>query len=292
MEKGGEGVSKKQENEKFYSLLTNTVFKYLFMNPKTRSFFMDLILFYTHMEEKNFKLVDEELLKEENFENYSSDIILVNKEKSILLSIDLNKNHPNYQKLKSRKYFLDFMETFNNLKQEEKIRLEQLTLNGFFSTENKCLSNKTYLKDEMNNYDRIMYYNNTDVFLPLEANSYFSGNISKKIKLLFCNSYEEMKEIIEDDEELMIILEELEKMNQNEYYKKLYNIEENEKIIKKDSKEFGYEEGKNETLKKIVLKMVERNISKDKIKDITNLSYDEIETIIHKNRVLEIMTTF
>ena len=292
MKKGGDNVSKKQENEKFYSLLTNTVFKYLFMNPKTRSFFMDLILFYTHMEEKNFKLVDEELLKEENFENYSSDIILVNKEKSILLSIDLNKNHPNYQKLKSRKYFLDFMETFNNLKQEEKIRLEQLTLNGFFSTENKCLSNKTYLKDEMNNYDRIMYYNNTDVFLPLEANSYFSGNISKKIKLLFCNSYEEMKEIIEDDEELMIILEELEKMNQNEYYKKLYNIEENEKIIKKDSKEFGYEEGKNETLKKIVLKMVERNISKDKIKDITNLSYDEIETIIHKNRVLEIMTTF
>lgn len=292
MEKGGEGVSKKQENEKFYSLLTNTVFKYLFMNSKTRFFFMDLIHFYTHMEEKDFKLVDEELLKEESFDNYNSDIILVNKEKSILLSIDLNKNHPNYQKLKSRKHFLDFMETFNNLKQEERIRIEQLTLNGFLSTENKYLSSKTYLKDEMNNYDRIMYYNNTDVFLSLEANSYYSRNISKKIKLLLCNSYEEMKEIIEDDEELMIILEELEKMNQNEYYKKLYNIEEKEKIIKKDSKEFGYEEGKNETLKEIVLKMVERNITKDKIKDITNLSYDEIETIIHKNRILEIMTTF
>ena len=83
----------RQEELKFYSLMMDTTFKYLFKNPKTRFFFKDIILYYTGIDVEDFELLDNELNSGNQYVNYRLDTILVNKDKNLILNIELNKEH-------------------------------------------------------------------------------------------------------------------------------------------------------------------------------------------------------
>ena len=81
--------------EKFYSLANDITFKYLFKNSKTRSFFEEIIKYYTDIDVGEFEFIDNEL---DNGNGVSDrlDSILVNKDKSIILNVELNREYKDY----------------------------------------------------------------------------------------------------------------------------------------------------------------------------------------------------
>ena len=87
------------------------------------------------------------------------------------------------------------------------------------------------------------YPNKVVVFLLQEKNLCYNESIKKKLKLFLCNSYEEMKEVIKEDKELMIIMNEIERLNQDKFFGGLYNIEEEQKKMENTARRYGFDEG-------------------------------------------------
>ena len=151
MEERGDYMTEKQEELKFYSLMSDTTFKYLFKNPKTRFFFQDIILYYTGIDIDDFELLDNELNSGNQFVNYRLDTILVNKDKNILLNVELNKEHEEYMELRNRRYLHTLAGTSKDSTYQDKRKTIQLNINRFLSTRNKYIAKETYLLHDIEN---------------------------------------------------------------------------------------------------------------------------------------------
>ena len=55
-----------------------------------------------------------------------------------------------------------------------------------------------------------------------------------------------MKEVIKEDKELMIIMNEIERLNQDKFFGGLYNIEEEQKKMENTARRYGFDEGLEE----------------------------------------------
>ena len=292
MKKEGDYVSNQQEEVKFYSLMSDTTFKYLFKNPKTRFFFKDIILYYTGIDMDDFELLDNELNSGNQYVNYRVDSILVNKDKNILLNVELNKEHQEYTELRNRRYLHILAETSkDSTYQDERITI-QLNINGFFSTRDKNIARETYLLHDIENdiiLDDFIIHN---VFLLQEEKLCYNESIKKKLKLFLCKSYEEMKEVIKEDKELMIIMNEIERLNQDKFFGGLYNIEEEQKKMENTARRYGFDEGKtlgieegkaigsSEKRKEIALNLYQKGVDIDIILSSTSLSKEEFDEIL------------
>ena len=233
----------RQEELKFYSLMMDTTFKYLFKNPKTRFFFKDIILYYTGIDVEDFELLDNELNSGNQYVNYRLDTILVNKDKNLILNIELNKEHEEYTELRNRRYLHTLAGTSKDSTYQDKRRTIQLSLNGFFSTRNKYIARETYLLHDIENniiLDDFIIHN---VFLLQEEKLCYTEFIKKKLELFLCNSYEEMRKVIKEDKELMIIMNEIERLNQDKFFGGLYNAEEEHKKMENTARQYGFDEG-------------------------------------------------
>lgn len=101
-------------------------------------------------------------------------------------------------------------------------------------------------------------------------------------------SFTEMKALAGTDKEALNIVDELEKLNKDKYFGGLYD---NEVIQKKlnnsyhdESYNEGYNLGKKETTKEIALNMLKMQIDIKTISEVTNLSFDEIKSIIENKK--------
>ena len=114
---------------KFYSLSSDTTFKYLFKNPKTRFFFNELIYYYTSLDISEFNLIDNELSTGNKYVNYRIDTLLINKNEDIIINVELNREHEEYTELRNRRYLHTLAGTSKDSNYHDKRVVIQLNLN-------------------------------------------------------------------------------------------------------------------------------------------------------------------
>ena len=282
------------DNKKFFSLMSDTTFKYLFKNPKTNFFFKDIIEYYTHLDISKFHLMDNELSSGNRYVSYRLDSLLTNDDESIILSIELNRKYIDYVELRNRRYLHTIAGASKNNKYTDKRKVIQLNLCCYLSKDREELSTEKFLLHDIENDIRIDDFIIYNVFIPKEIEICYNNSIKNKLKLFTCDSYEKMKEVVDNDKELKIIMTELERLNNDKYFGALYDVEEEQKKLEASAKESGYleghsdglQEGRNigreENTKELALKMLERGISKEEVSEIVELSLEELENIIKK----------
>lgn len=103
------------------------------------------------------------------------------------------------------------------------------------------------------------------------------------LSLFTANSYEEMKKIVKDNKEVLILVEEIEKLNNDKYFGALYNVEEEQRKLENSARLTGYEEGMEigslSTKQEIAKSLFQEKISIDVISKATGLSMKELEEI-------------
>ena len=113
-----------------------------------------------------------------------------------------------------------------------------------------------------------------------------------------------MKKVIKEDKELMIIMNEIERLNQDKFFGGLYNAEEEHKKMENTARQYGFDEGKTigleegktlgieegKTLgiedgkliekKEIALNLYQKGVSIDIILSSTSLSKEEFDEVL------------
>ena len=285
----------KKEEIQFFSLMSDTTFKYLFKNKKTRFFFEDLILYYTGIDIHEFELIDNEISSGNQLVSYRLDTLLVNKKKDFIINVELNRENEDYTELRNRRYLHTLAGTSKDSSYQDKRVVIQLNFNGFKSNNNKDISRETFQLHDIENdilLDDFIIHN---VFIPKEINICYNKDIRKKLELFQCTSYEEMKEVVGNNKELMIIMDEIERLNKEKYFGGLYNAEEEHRKMEEtarlygieqgkvigieEGKTIGIEEGKKEQSKEIAKKLLKDNMTLEKISEITSLSMEELKEL-------------
>ena len=276
-----------KEDLKFFSLMSDTTFKYLFKNPKTRFFFDKLIYYYTGLDISSFTLIDNELSSGNKYVSYRIDTLLVNKDKDIILNVELNREHEEYTELRNRRYLHTIAGTSKDSTYTDKRKVIQLNFNNFNSTYRKDISRETFQLHDIENDIIIDDFIIHNVFLSKERDICYNESIRSMIELFLCNSYEEMEIVVEKNKELKIIMSEIERLNQDEYFGGLYNIEEEQRKMEDAARRYGFEEGRDIGLQEgriierndLVLNLLNENIDINTISRVTGLSIKEIEEL-------------
>ena len=276
------------KDKKFYSLVSDTTFKYLFKNEKTRFFFDELISYYTNLDISKFHLIDNELSSGNNSVSYKLDSILTNEDESIILNVEMNKNYYRHLDTRNRRY-LHKLASFSkdNKSYKKKIIVIQLNLNNFESSNDKRIAKETYQLYDKDNDIIIDDFIIHSIFIPTEVNSCYNYSIKKKLELFLCDSFNEMRKVIDKDGELKIIMDELERLNNEKYFGGLYDAEEEQKKLELSAREEGFEdghsiglqEGHNNEKVEIAKRMLNKNLDIKLISEVTNLSINEIKDL-------------
>ena len=232
-----------ENNNKFFYLASDTVFKYLFKNPNTRGFFEELIKYYTGLDISNFKFIDNELNSGNIYVDYRLDSILTSSDKSIILNIEMNRKYRDYTAVRNRRYLHTIAGTSKNNKYNDKKIVIQLNFNCYLSKDDENICTNTYMLKDTDHDLVIEDFKIHNVFIPKEEELCYNESIKKKLKLFLCKSYKEMKSIAEEDEELKSIVDEIERLNKDKYFGALYNVEEEQERLENSARSEGYQEG-------------------------------------------------
>lgn len=85
-------------------MLSDTTFKYLFRKEEYRQFFNEVIKGIVGVDISDFELYDTELNSGNKKRDYRLDILLVNREVDIIISIEMNQFPSEITKFKNRLY--------------------------------------------------------------------------------------------------------------------------------------------------------------------------------------------
>ena len=281
-----------KNNNKFFYLASDTVFKYLFKNPNTRGFFEKLIKYYTGLDISDFKFIDNELNSGNIYVDYKLDSILTNSDESIILNIEMNRKYEDYTDVRNRRYLHTIAGTSKDSKKysDEKIVI-QLNFNCYLSRDDENICTNTYMLKDTDNDLVIEDFKIHNIFIPKEIEVCYNSDIKNKLKLFLCNSYLEMRDIAKEDKELKTIVDEIERLNKDKYFGALYNIEEEQKRLEASAESSGYkrgiqeghdigiQEGSASTREKIAKSLLEENIAINIISKTTGLTENEIENL-------------
>ena len=236
----------KEEKKKFYSLLSDTTFKYLFKNEKVRPMLEKVIKYYTDVDLKGYEFIDNELNSGDELKDYRLDSILISPDKKHIVNVEMNKESSNYILLKNRTYLHRI--AGNLLKENEdysKIKdyfVEQINFNNFYCSENKDVEVNTYKLSDSKYNLTIENFKIHNIYIS-KASEVCYNEINKFMKLFTCRSYEEMRKIALDDKEMNLIVDEIERLNKEKYYGALYNIHEEQELLERSARSEGKEEG-------------------------------------------------
>ena len=260
---------------KFFYLSSDTTFKYLFKNENNRYIFNKLIGYYTGLDISNFHLIDNELSTGNSYVDFRCDVILTNKDESILINIECNREYKKYVELRNRRYLHTLAGNTSDNKHNDKRIVIQLNLNCYLKKDREELSKETFKLHDIENNTTIDDFVIHNVFIQKEEEICYNIDIKKVLQLFLCNNYEEMRKIVDGNRELKNIVDEIERLNKDKFFGGLYNIEEEQKRMEASAKESGYieghsdglQEGRNigieEKTKELALKMLDEKIDKD-----------------------------
>ena len=286
--------------------MNDTTFKYLFKNNNTRNILMRIIKYYVGIDLSEYEFIDNELNSGGSIKDFRLDIILVSKDKKHIVNIEMNKEGREYTLGRNRTYLhriagniLKKKENYDNINE---YYIEQVNFNNFYAKENKEIEVNTYKLTDLENNLTIENFKIHNIYIPkVKEICYNEGN--EVIKLFTCESYEEMRKIAKDNEEMNMLVSEIERLNKDEYFGALYNIEEEQKLLESSARSLGLREGRkkgleegielgmkkglekghNQGVKDGILETAKRmkddSLAIDIIMQYTNLSKKEIEKL-------------
>lgn len=282
-------MSKTEGKLKFYSMISDTTIKYLFKNKETRRILERIIRDLTGIDLSKYKLINNELNTANIIKDYRLDL-LFEKDNNIVL-IEMNKEVDNYTNNKNYSYL--YRVAGNMYKEgEEYEKKKYATLINFNNSKFPIEGEKGILTYEFMNDEyklKVKGIKSIEIYLEnYKGICYDKENELEMLLSLFtASSYEEMRKIAKDNEEALILVDEIEKLNKEKYYGMLYNVEEEQKKLENSARLAGYHEGIEQgieqgsilTKEEIAKSLLEQNIDIEVISKSTGLTKDEIENL-------------
>ena len=264
------------EEKKFYRLTNDTTFKYLFKKENIREIFFKIIKYYTDLDLYEYRLLDNELDAGNLYSDYRLDILLENKDKDILVNIEMNEKDYDYHEKKGLRYVERIAgNTFNK---KENIKVYQVNFCDYYCKYDKKRITDNYMmrnEDNTNSLEDIKIYN---IFIPRVIKSCCS-EVDYMLKLFQVETIEEARKIAGNNKEMNILVDEIEKLNKDKYYGALYSEKESKEYDEWYYTNKGREEGIKEGILQTAKKMLKKEVDINLISELTGLSKKEIEDL-------------
>ena len=237
-----------KEQKKFYSMISDSTIKYLFKDKETRKVLEDIIKSLTGIDLNGYKLVDNELNTGNMTKDYRLDLLF--KKDNHLVSIEMNRTVEDYIINKNHRYLYRLAGNIYNEGEDYKDKryVTQINFNNSkFPIEGSSgILTYEFMNDEYG--IRLEGIMSKEIYLENFKGVCYNGiNLKETYLSLFtAESYEEMRKIAGDNKEALILVDEIERLNQDKYFGALYNVEEEQRKLENSARLTGYEEGKEE----------------------------------------------
>lgn len=283
--------NKRNNNElRFISLDSDSTFKYLYKNEKTRKWINSIIDSKFGIDLSKYNIVDNELNTGNNIKDYRLDLKLENDNTIVIL--EMNSTYYDFLQNKNYQYLYRVAGSRYD-KGEDYINKKTILIlfNNFLNPKDPANKTGNYLFMDPNTNLVIDDIESYEIYLPnFKKVCYDSNEIDIRLSLFNATSYEEMRRLTNNSEDLEII-EELERLSMDEKFLGYYDAEavkrKTENSIRKEGYKYGFQEGYVEGVEErnieIVKKMLAMNLSIEDIKKATDLSFEEIENINKNN---------
>ena len=285
------------DNDKFVSLLADSTFKYMFKDY--REFFKKAIKSTINVDISEYELYNNEINSGNKARDYRLDILL--KKDNDFIIIEMNKNADKRTLLKARKYL--YAVAGGGLVEGEDFKKMHTILINFnnskYKNDKEAISVGYDLINEKYNdvIDDIKVY---DIYLESLENVRYNGSNEKETYLAMfrAESFEEMRNIANGNKEALKVVEELERLSENDEFRVLYDAE---KMRRKEINsarldgyddgygngyEIGITKGKEEGAKakeiEIAKNLLKDGISIEVVSKNTGLSEEEINNLIEE----------
>ena len=268
----------------FVSLASDTTFKYLYKNKKTRTWFQEIIYDQTGIDLSDYELIDNELNTGNKVKDYRLDVLLKKDRDYCIIEMNTSNEEISFRKAYSYLYRIAGNRYFSGEKYSNK-PTTLIIFNSFPCREDKERNTLLFLLKEDKNHkitrNMIQSY---EIYIP-KVNKKIYNKIEKRLQLFGCTSYEEMREITDDPDDLVII-EELEKLGMNEEFLFGYSHELAHKTMMEELKEESFEDGVKlgieQEKREIAKAMLKKNMDIETISEITNVSLKELNNLKQK----------
>ena len=266
----------------FLSPSKDTVFKYLFKKEKYRKWLEEIILDQTGIDLFDYKLIDNESNTGSKYKDYRLDMLFEKNDEVVVVEMNTSNLPSNLYK----NYSYLFRIAGNRYEKNEKTYRKRITrliiINNYRSIEALGIPVLVfYLQDKENLVKRDMI-ESFEIYLP-NVNKKEYNKIEKRLLLFGAKSYDEMRKITDDPEDLKVI-EELERLSMDDYFRYMYNGKEADERLMNSRYEEGMDagieqgkvEGSREKQIEIAKSMLEKDMVVNLISDLTGLTIDEI----------------
>lgn len=228
----------------FIELNSDSVFKYFFTNNKYKYWFNDIIKEKTGIDLTNYHFTHNEINTGSKLKDYRMDLTLT--DGTNLVIIEMQKIYSK-SAIKKAFYYLFYMvgallEKGNSFTSESNITL--IMFNNFkepSGSEKEKLSHELQANEIYHKYKFLKSY---QIYLPQYNKKSYNilNKIDKRLCLFNCKSFDEMHEIVDNEEDLKIV-KKLEELSMDEKFIKTYDVEKVNQKLMNSMKEEGIEEG-------------------------------------------------
>lgn len=268
---------------KFISLISDTTFKYLFKNPETKKWLIDIVLNKCGIDLTNYKIYDNEDNTGSLVKDYKMDLVF-NKDNDYVI-IECNRFPSKFSNIKARQY-LYRKASFGFDKGDNYLNPPRVKLIMFNNYQNDKIKNANILNYTLNDKTYNLTLDDIEIFeiyLPNYHKMCYDNLevIDKRLWLFGIKTINEAKSVIDTDNQ--IIIKELERLAMNNKFIDEYDYENVQKKLLNSLKIEGYQDGVNDGSKKekqeIAKRLLSKNFTIEEISDITELSISEIENL-------------
>ena len=277
----------------FHPISYDLIFKSLWLNggPNTKNFFYRLINRLVGYDVSDFTFYYNELpVSKYNVVFNRIDIILVSKDKSRRVNIELNRKYKKSLMNRNESYLYRIAGNFYNSKEkdsyEKPLLVDQVNLNCFESPDNKALHQSTFtMKDQKNNLD-LKSIRIINVYLPTLSIKCYNEDEEAMLdyKMFMAQSFEEMAQYVKGNKERMSVLKTLEQlMAEDENYmtdeERLAFAKAMEREVRIEEYKKGLKRGKREGRKEaanIINKLLSSGMSKEELSKRLDIPIDKL----------------
>ncbi len=284
-------MKKKVLVKSYPSLRNDSVFKYLFKNKETRSYFDKLVYETTKIDISRYKLIDQELNSGNKKKDYRLDILL--EKEDTIINIELNSKYNEYVQNKSKAYIYRIAGyLYNEGEQYKNKNIIQINYNYALLKGAKDAILKFKFRDKKYKYEKegITIY---DVYVENYKGICYNGNNLKETLLSVFNakSREELIRIGNKNKEVEKLMDNLEKLLTSEEFYNLFDYEKERKrelnyykdkgieIGEKRGEKRGMRFGIEKTKKENALNLLKEDVDINIISKCTGLSIKDVNKL-------------
>ncbi len=270
----------------FILLVSDTTFKYLYKNIKTRKWIDDIIRKKFNLNLSNYELVDSESNTGNSVKDYRMDIKLRNGKETII--IEMNNDYYEFLQAKNYQYLFREAGSMYDVGEDYGDKKTRLILfNNFKNKKSPEIKTGNFIFEDPLNHITIDDIESYEIYLPnFKKICYDSDEVDVSLSLFSATSFDEMRELTQNPKDIEVI-KELERLAMDEEFKIHYDQEavrkKTENSIRKESYEKGLvqgiEQGIEQKNMEIVKNMLKKNIDIKTISECTGLPVEDINNL-------------